>query len=35
MRVLADDYINVRNAQIEVGPATKYHDGLLAQAKRR
>lgn len=32
MRVLAQDYINLRNAQVEVGLARDYHDGLLAFA---
>jgi hypothetical protein len=30
--VLAQDYINLRNSQAEVGPARNYHDGLLAFA---
>ena len=32
MRVLAQDYINMRNSQAEVGLARDYHEELLAFA---
>jgi len=32
MRLMAQDYVTLRNAQIEAEPARKYHGELLAHA---
>lgn len=32
MRLMAEDYIKLRNANAAVGPATEYHNALRALA---
>lgn len=35
MRVMADDFVRLRNAQADVEPARKYYSDLLAFAAGR